>query len=108
MRISDWSSDVCSSDLGERQQLIRHGEGARDVAAGNHELAAEPEGVSEGRGMSGPPRPGDRRAYMSLRPVRVAMRDRKSVVSGKRVSVRVDPGGRRIIKKKRAEQTSIM
>src|SRR3546814_17112274 len=29
-------------------------------------------------------------------------RDRKSVVSGKRVSVRVDLGGRRIIKKKKA------
>src|SRR3546814_19889380 len=27
--------------------------------------------------------------------------DRKSVVSGKRVSVRVDPGGRRILKKKK-------
>src|SRR3546814_14749865 len=33
-----------------------------------------------------------------------AARDRKSVVSGKRVSVRVDPGGRRIIKKKKHKQ----
>src|SRR3546814_14401514 len=32
--------------------------------------------------------------------------DRKSVVSGKRVSVRVDLGGRRIIKKKKRIQTS--
>src|SRR3546814_12292530 len=31
--------------------------------------------------------------------------DRKSVVSGKRVSVRVDPGGRRIIKKKKTNET---
>src|SRR3546814_19449164 len=30
--------------------------------------------------------------------------DRKSVVSGKRVSVRVDPGGRRIIKKKNTKE----
>src|SRR3546814_11129835 len=32
--------------------------------------------------------------------------DRKSVVSGKRVSVRVDPVGRRIIKKKNSTQTN--
>src|SRR3546814_17965914 len=31
---------------------------------------------------------------------RLARRDRKSVVEGKRVSVRVDPGGRRRIQKK--------
>src|SRR3546814_20607923 len=34
---------------------------------------------------------------------RHAFRDRKSVVEGKRVSVRVDLGGRRIIKKKKIE-----
>src|SRR3546814_14967044 len=33
--------------------------------------------------------------------------DRKSVVSGKRVSVSVDPGGRRIIKKKKNDNTPI-
>src|SRR3546814_19338539 len=33
--------------------------------------------------------------------------DRKSVVSGKSVSVRVDPGGRRIIKKKNKKQKKI-
>src|SRR3546814_20888196 len=32
--------------------------------------------------------------------------DRKSVVSGKRVSVRVDPGGRRIIKQKKLQDNS--
>src|SRR3546814_19181875 len=34
--------------------------------------------------------------------------DRKSVVSGKSVSVRVDLGGRRIIKKKKTQQTTIL
>src|SRR3546814_14456938 len=34
-------------------------------------------------------------------------RVRESVVSGKRVSVRVDPGGRRIIKKKNIIQTHV-
>src|SRR3546814_21147199 len=35
---------------------------------------------------------------------RVGNRDRKSVVSGKSVSVRVDIGGRRILKKKRSSK----
>src|SRR3546814_17270543 len=35
---------------------------------------------------------------------RFSLRDRKSVVSGKSVSVRVDLGGRRIIKKKKQER----
>src|SRR3546814_1910978 len=86
MRISDWSSDVCSSDL----------------AGGAVDLPRAPE-------------PGDRAQLQ--RPVeraRVDMvifdriarhdhldRDRKSVVEGKSVSVRVDLGGRRIIKKKK-------
>src|SRR3546814_15747963 len=34
--------------------------------------------------------------------VRLIVRDRKRVVSGRRVSVRVDLGGRRIIKKKKS------
>src|SRR3546814_19467355 len=37
---------------------------------------------------------------------RIPPRDRKSVVQGKRVSVRVDIGGRRIIKKKHNNTTS--
>src|SRR3546814_13312732 len=71
MRISDWSSDVCSSDL-------------RGVAAVEIQ----------------------RRTLEILGTLQVERRqhpvaDRKSVVSGKSVSVRVDLGGRRIIKKKR-------
>src|SRR3546814_12650948 len=41
------------------------------------------------------------RAQVFRRQRRIAGRDRKSVVSGKSVSVRVDLGGRRIIKKKK-------
>src|SRR3546814_12103658 len=37
---------------------------------------------------------------------RADVRDRKSVVEGQRVSVRVDLGGRRIIKKKNTKQTT--
>src|SRR3546814_1979619 len=81
MRISDWSSDVCSSDLA-------------DMNGGGGEPAV-------GLGMC---------AWRELRPVHAecapfmvdqAARDRKRVVSGKSVSVRVDLGGRRIIKKKK-------
>src|SRR3546814_20206072 len=40
MRISDWSSDVCSSDLGALDQMIDHATG--DLAlAHDHEVSAE-------------------------------------------------------------------
>src|SRR3546814_10439731 len=39
MRISDWSSDVCSSDLAPGLQL-RDGGGAEGVAGGEHQAAA--------------------------------------------------------------------
>src|SRR3546814_17838875 len=82
MRISDWSSDVCSSDLGRGDRVPaagrrdRHRAGARPAQAG----------AGQGQGRGGKDR---------------AQADRKSVVSGKSVSVRVDLGGRRIIKKKK-------
>src|SRR3546814_7469424 len=63
MRISDWSSDVCSSDLADSQV---------------DELDAD-----ERRDETAKPIDGN---------------DRKSVVKGKSVSVRVDFGGRRSIK----------
>src|SRR3546814_19240152 len=93
MRISDWSSDVCSSDLhgdslspldavgrlGRRRSAV-----ARDVPAPS--VATPCGGNATMAGVRGP----------TARPV-----DRKSVVSGKSVSVRVDLGGRRIIKNKK-------
>src|SRR3546814_16093287 len=68
MRISDWSSDVCSSDLFE-DHARSHRIHAIDLRRIGH-LAQKVRGIT---------------------------RDRKSVVSGKSVSVRVDLGGRRII-----------
>src|SRR3546814_20799580 len=44
-------------------------------------------------------------ASASADPMWYGRADRKSVVEGKRVSVRVDLGGRRIIKKKKEEHT---
>src|SRR3546814_16785133 len=78
MRISDWSSDVCSSDL-DRGRRLGYG---------------EPRGTAE---QPAPSRGSGRRSGGAREPARAG--DRKSVVSGKSVSVRVDLGGRRFIKK---------
>src|SRR3546814_6336335 len=82
MRISDWSSDVCSSDLPVTaadaaialgvDRVLSSGGAAERGASASHSCTPTP-------------------AWMSPS-------DRKSVVSGKSVSVRVDLGGRRISK----------
>src|SRR3546814_12697437 len=103
MRISDWSSDVCSSDLGglARQVVLDHAQpllGVRGVVVGNHRR--EQAGVV--RVLAG----ADADPALPLRVGQVLVGegvelDRKSVVEGKGVSVRVDLGGPRIIKKKK-------
>src|SRR3546814_17735327 len=97
MRISDWSSDVCSSDLPQRADGCRAGGGAvRQAGEGRAlDIAA---GGPGGDGGDEPRRLGGRERGA---PGRVGGRgDRKSVVSGRSVSVRVALGGRRIIKTK--------
>src|SRR3546814_12698900 len=94
MRISDWSSDVCSSDLLEvavaayleRLAADRAPEAARHVEGFQRHDSA-PLGVDpvDGRG--------------------VAARSEERRV-GKELSVRVDLGGRRIIKKKKQQLIS--
>src|SRR3546814_18000625 len=93
MRISDWSSDVCSSDL---------------VRVGSQSIAENQENIKQRTAT-----------YLSLVSCRTFLDntitskskfhsleqlhcavDRKSVVQGKSVSVGVDIGGRRIMKKK--------
>src|SRR3546814_14316244 len=86
MRISDWSSDVCSSDLEWfRARRVRGAviDGATRDAATIVRMRF-PTFVRYRTPQDSVPR----------------WRDRKSVVEGKSVSVRVDLGGRRIIKKK--------
>src|SRR3546814_20297681 len=90
MRISDWSSDVCSSDLFEIAVAARHVHYRRDGFDGQRR-AAEIRVQDDAAGV-------DRAAQGALPAPRQT--DRKSVVQGKSVSVRVDLGGRRIIKKK--------
>src|SRR3546814_19196917 len=89
MRISDWSSDVCSSDLcaevvhahprGCHNATTKAGEPGVAMVVGGTGLAGQVIAAEHHRGVAGT--------------------DRKSVVSGKSVSVRVDLGGRRILKK---------
>src|SRR3546814_19759929 len=96
MRISDWSSDVCSSDLGLGLKI-----GAETF---------ERQRVKQRRISHRPaPRPARRASPRArrLRPWHWLRPDRKSVVEGKSVSVRVDLGGRRFIKKKNNTTTYI-
>src|SRR3546814_12026525 len=123
MRISDWSSDVCSSDLltaGWRARfshcLLFNPTDARsarynpllEVRRGEHEvrdvqniadILVDPEGALERRNHW------EKTSHSLLvgailHILHAEEEDRKSVVSGKSVSVRVDLGGRRNIKKK--------
>src|SRR3546814_16016496 len=126
VRISDWSSDVCSSDLapGPRPAYLRSGYGAVHRTGGRsdgggrfHGQAAVPR--SRALHASGHLRPGHPPDFILLAagrgtlagfratqrrssPAEVgeAETDRKSVVLGKRWSVRGHERGWRIIKKK--------
>src|SRR3546814_12952885 len=132
MRISDWSSDVCSSDLQITTQLTDIAQGGGPVTANvtpelaGAELAPDrkPRGAADRRPPAHAQTRGvvqRQRAIQNIRrlhvqgdqaetggsahPAPVAKhpglgqpRDRKSVVEGKSVSVRVDLGGRRILK----------
>src|SRR3546814_11542483 len=121
MRISEWSSDVCSSDLvvgGDPVQVVAaldHGRGAvfgrRYARAALAHDGARTGGQDEqrqrgqardedaGRGYSGTFRRDHASCGSPVGPT--AATDRKSVVSGKGVSVRVDLGGGRFFKKQK-------
>src|SRR3546814_20261658 len=100
MRISDWSSDVCSSDLFLRIPL---GEGVDRLQAGLVVDAGEVEvdhdvpGILAGREEVA-------EAGDGAEEQRAVKLDRKSVVSGKSGSVRVDLGGRGSIKKNKSNE----
>src|SRR3546814_6131080 len=160
-RISDWSSDVCSSDLlravpppdgrtehrlragnagpppgaarpagradarpGEARRLRqppagstlrrpaaargarpRAGERAQGAAARRATLGARPQAAQGNADRAEAPADGDRHHLRLCDPRPGRSADRKSVVTGQRVSVRVDFGGRRIIKKKKNTNT---
>src|SRR3546814_14806650 len=105
MRISDWSSDVCSSDLVAGFEKVRAALRAGEVGL----LVQAADGADDGRQKIqalaravGPQVP--LLQFCSAAELGAAVgreADRKSVVEGKSVAVRVDLGGRRIIKKKK-------
>src|SRR3546814_11798832 len=89
MRFSDWSSDVCSSDLLDDRL-------AMPVTLGQAILVPGRASLEVGRDD-------DEHAAVETHRERHRHADRKSVVAGKGVSVRVDLGGRRINKKKKKQ-----
>src|SRR3546814_17455400 len=92
MRISDWSSDVCSSDLRSRGTRDRCIPPPPDAAP---PLDTEPPAALE----TAPETPAsdvEEPAHRIERDEAAAV-DRKSAVEGRSVSVRGDLGGRRII-----------
>src|SRR3546814_14188320 len=107
MRISDWSSDVCSSDLPDggigRRTSFRcwrsQGRGGSSPLLGT---------ICSHQNVPKHCRNGGILPFLTssaesevLFCSALFQRDRKSVVKGKSVSVRVDLGGRRIFKKKK-------
>src|SRR3546814_17505673 len=102
MRISDWSSDVCSSDLDDHEyvnyflehgtdgvvlNISENGNGSREIK-GSRLFDIIKRSISYGNALERSGRWGDR----------------KSVGQGKSVSVRVDLGGRRTHKNKRKRE----
>src|SRR3546814_20760590 len=101
MRISDWSSDVCSSDLllivdeFEMPRLVK----GLDIGVSDYLMKP----IDANELLARVRIQVRRRRYQDRLRTNYERRDRKSVVSGKSVSVRVDLGGRRIIKKQSKE-----
>src|SRR3546814_20815132 len=102
MRISDWSSDVCSSDL-QNAGGRKAGE-IVDMAVGMvvEQSVTQPQQPFDAQivGKPGLDLP-FRHAGIAIGVEQALFGDRKSGGEGKSVSVRVDLGGRRIIKKKK-------
>src|SRR3546814_12246802 len=92
MRISDWSSDVCSSDL---SWCIGCGSCAKNCPYGNINM----HGIATTETVDDPNVPGTKLTVVREKATMCDLchEDRKSVVKGTSVSVRVALGGRRII-----------
>src|SRR3546814_16410317 len=121
MRISDWSSDVCASDLdsvekrADKSSNLSSGAKARALIVAADRVATRSSGASAISTCAKPSsattarKNSQRRLRDSTsrtcRALRIATtspgKDPKSVVSGKSVSVSVDHGGSRNIKKKK-------
>src|SRR3546814_16351428 len=105
MRISDWSSDVCSSDLSAPMPAPTPGQAGNTHDRRKHgETAFEQRRTEQADTQAGQTREQTRQERAMQRDQHCCHRartiDRKSVQSGKSVTVRVDLVGRRIMKKK--------
>src|SRR3546814_15080106 len=103
MRISDWSSDVCSSDLVRparppRQPIARGCDGGGRSRRLRGRPGATAVRRTEEAPVAGPAVAVTGTAVAARRTLRQP--DRKSVLEGKSVSVRVNLGGLRIFTKK--------
>src|SRR3546814_16264825 len=123
MRISDWSSDVCSSDLPkicgrvsmhcvpQRPQISSAGVGPGAVEEGHVAVGGGEDAVGDGGGHVGPHRrhvadgpealDGGALGAVEDDDAVVGYLDWKSVVEGKGVAEHVDLGGCGLIKKKK-------
>src|SRR3546814_14358675 len=107
MRISDWSSDVCSSDLGGDRHRSAPDHRGRRLVVGRGRAG----GLRPHRGQHRAPGLRGRRAPQTEPAMSIRFGvspDRKSVVEGKSVYVRVNIGGRRILKKKTLDNKCII
>src|SRR3546814_15949156 len=103
MRISDWSSDVCSSDLATTVGATAGAGGGawRSQPAAHAAMRIQPASRMSGLHWL------DARDGSETPARQRCAGDRKSVVEGKSVSVRVDLGGRRIITKKKKQKHKV-
>src|SRR3546814_12703590 len=114
MRISDWSSDVCSSDLRRVAVYDKDREGHYNLISALHKSLRGSDPQAALYYLARMLVAGAEPLYVLRRIVRFASEDigladpqaldRKSVVEGKSVSVRVDLGGPRTIKKKNEQR----
>src|SRR3546814_15981800 len=112
MRISDWSSDVCFSDLAWPDDQLPPARLAGDRVRLGGELVAG-QGMADADSIRlvrvqpaiGMVRDRERPEFRAAIELQLIRPDRKSVVQGKSVSVRVELGVRRtIIKKHKSHQ----
>src|SRR3546814_14507880 len=110
MRISDWSSDVCSSDLPNLKPFLRSGEHGIELRPAGERYRSDLaliRRIYDRVAVGVLPVTADTELQIGIGHHDLSPLDRKSVVEGKSVSVRVDLGGCRIIKKKKQKLQSI-